>query len=210
MCEEEDGSAARLEAMPETFVDGLAYAARIHAGQPRKGIPVPYIVHPLAVCSLVLEDGGDWERAIGALLHDAAEDQGGRARLDDVRRRFGDRVADIVEGCSDWIAEGPDDEKPPWRERKEAFLVRLAGATEDVARVTLADKVHNALSIVLDYRRVGEALWERFNRDADELWYYRELVKAFRGRGIESPLVDELDRTVLELDDLRRSAGVSR
>src|SRR6266540_467427 len=185
MGSEPPASVSLREAMPDAFVDALAYAARIHAEQPRKGVQVPYIVHPLAVCSLVLEDGGDWERAIGALLHDAAEDQGGRARLEDVRDRFGERVARIVDGCSEWLEEHPGQEKPPWRERKEGYLAHLPTADEDVIRVSLADKVHNARSIVFDYRRVGEALWGRFNRDADELWYYRRLVEAFRSSGTD-------------------------
>jgi (p)ppGpp synthase/HD superfamily hydrolase len=194
--------------MPDAFVDALQYAARIHAGQARKGEGAPYIVHPLAVCSLVLEDGGDWEQAIGGLLHDAAEDQGGRARLDDIRRRFGERVADIVEGCSEWFEERPGEEQPPWRERKEGYLAHLPAASEDVVRVSLADKVHNARSILFDYRRLGDALWERFNRDADEIWYYRALLEAFRKNGTESPLVDELERTVDELERLMKAARV--
>ena len=109
------------------FEDALAYAAHLHAGQPRKDTAIPYVAHLLAVCSLVLEDGGDEDEAIAALLHDGPEDAGGHETLEEIRRRFGDRVADIVADCSDTF-ETP---KPPWRERKEAYLAHLFCMVED-------------------------------------------------------------------------------
>ena len=88
------------------FEEGLIYATRLHARQIRKGNGVPYISHLLGVCALVLEFGGDEDQAIAALLHDAVEDQGGDATRQEIRRRFGDRVAAIVDGCSN--SEGCD------------------------------------------------------------------------------------------------------
>lgn len=180
------------------FGDALAFAAEKHAGQLRKGTRIPYISHPLAVASLVLEHGGGEDEAIAALLHDVPEDCGGRAALDEIRRKFGKTVARIVEGCTDTF----DKPKPPWKHRKAKYLAHLATASKSVLLVSAADKVHNARSILSDYREHGEKLWERFNAGRDgQLWYYRQLIKAFRARG-SSPLVDELDRVVTELERL--------
>ncbi len=188
--------------LSERFDEALVYASRVHGGQVRKGTSVPYVAHVLGVASLVLEDGGDEDQAIAALLHDAAEDQGGRERLEDIRRRFGDRVAGIVDACTDTY-ETP---KPPWRVRKEGYVEHLR-REEDVGalRVSLADKLHNARAIVLDYREIGEALWARFNRGRDDqLWYYRSLLGVFAER-CPGPMFDELRRTVEELDRLCRT-----
>ena len=185
------------------FVDAVAVARELHAGQVRKGTEIPYVSHLLAVAAIVLEAGGDEETAIAALLHDAAEDAGGEETLDSIRARFGDRVAEIVASCSDTF-EHP---KPDWRERKERYLAHLRDddLPEGALLVSLADKLHNARAILLDLRVEGDALWARFNRGAGEqVWYYRALVAAFRARGEHAPLVDELERTVGEI------AGVAR
>jgi (p)ppGpp synthase/HD superfamily hydrolase len=181
----------------ERFEEALTYATQVHASQRRKGGDVPYVAHLLGVTSLVLEDGGGEHEAIAALLHDAVEDQGGAERLVDIRARFGEDVAEIVAGCSD-TDEVP---KPAWRIRKEEYIAALATARSEVVRVSLADKVHNARSVLFDYRLMGEDLWKRFNPDADALWYYRSLVDAFR-QVSHSPLVDELDRVVTELEQV--------
>jgi (p)ppGpp synthase/HD superfamily hydrolase len=178
------------------FDSALAYASAVHVGQVRKGTTVPYVAHLLAVCGLVLEDKGDEDEAIAALLHDAVEDGGGPGRLADIRARFGDRVADIVWACSD-TAVVP---KPPWKERKSRYVAHVREASPSARRVSCADKAHNARAILRDYRELGEDLWGRFNAPSDEqLWYHRELVKAFR-QPDATPLVDELDRVVAELE----------
>jgi (p)ppGpp synthase/HD superfamily hydrolase len=179
-----------------TFEDALTFAVRRHAGQLRKGTNIPYATHLLAVCSVVLEHGGDEEEAIAALLHDAVEDQ--KATLDEIRDRFGARVAEIVAGCSDTDVVP----KPPWRERKEAYIAHLASASPSTRLVSAADKLHNARSILFDYRLHGEALWDRFSASRDEtLWYYRSVVDALRAAG-STPLVDELDRVVTEMEEI--------
>ncbi len=177
------------------FERALVYASRVHAEQKRKGSKTPYVGHLLEVCGLVLAAGGDEEQAIAALLHDAPEDQGGRDRLADVRARFGERVASIVEGCTDTF-EQP---KPPWRARKEAYLEHLREADADVLLVSLADKVANARALVADYRTEGEALWSRFNPDADQRWYYRALADVFLER-CPGQLARELDLAVSDLE----------
>jgi (p)ppGpp synthase/HD superfamily hydrolase len=182
------------------FVEALAYATEVHAGQARKGTTVPYVAHVLGVCALVLEDGGGEDEAIAALLHDAVEDGGGLPVLEEIRRRFGDRVAEIVWACSD-TADVP---KPPWKERKARYVAHVRGAGADARRVSCADKLHNARSILRDYRLEGERLWERFNAPPDEqLWYYRALVEAFQQPG-RTPLVDELARVVGQLEAERK------
>ena len=150
------------------------------------------------MAALVLEQGGDEDLAIAALLHDAVEDQGGPATREVIRARFGDRVTAIVDGCTDADTQP----KPPWRARKEAYLAHLPDASADVRLVSAADKLHNARSVLADYRQVGDALWARFRGGkVGTLWYYRALVTAYRAAG-SSPLVEELDRTVTELERL--------
>ena len=128
--------------MPSTerFCEALEYAVRLHAAQRRKGSDTPYIAHLLSVTAIVLEHGASEDEAIAALLHDAVEDQGGAPVREEIRRRFGPAVATIVDGCTDCDTTP----KPPWRERKEAFLARLPSAGRSVHLVTAADKLHNA------------------------------------------------------------------
>jgi hypothetical protein len=179
------------------FDSALVFAAQLHATQARKGSGVPYIAHLLAVASLVLEHGGTEDDAIAALLHDAVEDQGGPATRDRIRALFGKTVTDIVDGCSD-TDQTP---KPPWKQRKEAYIAHLPHASASVRLVSLADKVHNAQTILQDYRRMGAALWSRFTagRD-DQLWYYRSLVQAFQETDTASQLVADLDKVVSALE----------
>lgn len=180
------------------FEDALIEATRLHAAQKRKGTDIPYIAHLLAVAALVLEDGGDEDEAIAALLHDAVEDQGGAATREHIRRRFGERVARIVDGCTD----ADTIPKPPWRARKEAYIQHLRDAPADVRRVSRADKLHNARAILADLRREGNALWQRFNGGrAGTLWYYRALVQTFQEVG-PCFMVEELDRVVSEIEHL--------
>ncbi len=178
--------------LAERFIDAARYAAEAHGSQARKGTGVPYLAHLLAVASFVLEAGGDEDAAIAALLHDAAEDQGGRARLDDIRARFGARVAHIVEGCTDsWQGQ-----KEPWMERKERYVEHARTLDRDTLLVSAADKVHNAYAILRDLRTHGDKVWARFKAPPDDIiWYYDALVRAFRDAG-GHPLVDELERVV--------------
>src|SRR5262249_18213622 len=187
----------------ERLSDAFAFAAAKHARQKRKGTEIPYVEHLMGVASTALRFGADWDETIAALLHDAPEDQGGRPVLDEIRSRFGPRVAEIVEGCTDTF----DEPKPAWRPRKERYIAHLADVSPSVLRVSAADKLHNARAILEDYRAQGEALWPRFNGGREgTLWYYRALVEAFRKRGA-SPIVEELDRVVTELERLAGTAS---
>ena len=178
------------------FERALLFATRKHAGQTRKATAVPYIAHLLSVAGLVLEAGGDEDLAIAALLHDVVEDCGGAPMLQEVRRRFGKRVANVVDGCTDTDL----DPKPPWRQRKENYLKHLQTADADVRLVSVADKLHNARSILADYREIGEPVWDRFQGKRDgTLWYYRALLNEFR-RGQANPLINQLERLINELE----------
>ena len=184
------------------FDDALHYATRHHARQLRKGTPIPYAAHLLAAASLVLEMHGDEDEAIGALLHDVVEDGGGERALAEIEEAFGATVAGIVRDNSDSVpAEG--EEKPRWYERKKAYLDAFPRKSPAALRVSLADKLHNARSILLDYRTEGDVLWSRFGQGqgiATRI-YYRELAAAFerereRMGDAAQPFVDELRRVV--------------
>jgi (p)ppGpp synthase/HD superfamily hydrolase len=178
------------------FERALLFATRKHAGQRRKGTTVPYVAHLLSVAGLVLEAGGDEDLAIAALLHDVVEDCGGGPMLKEIRRRFGERVAHVVDGCTDTDV----DPKPPWRQRKEDYIAHLRTADADTRLVSAADKLHKVRSIVAIYREIGDRVWERFHGKRDgTLWYYRTLLDEFQ-RKKSSPLIRELERAVIELE----------
>ena len=184
----------------ERFEKALLYAARLHAKQAQKGSRRPYVGHLLGVASLVIRYGGDEDQAIAALLHDAVEDQGGMPTLHAIRRKFGPRVAGIVEGCSDSFTTP----KPAWRKRKEQYIAHVRHAPAEVRLVSAADKLDNARTIVSDLRQIGDRVWSRFKGRKDgTLWYYREILAAFEDAGLD-PLVEELARTV---DLMHRLAG---
>jgi (p)ppGpp synthase/HD superfamily hydrolase len=181
------------------FEEALIFAAQLHREQLRKGTNIPYIAHLLAVAGTALEHGADEDEAIAALLHDGVEDQGGMATLAVIREKFGARVADIVEGCTDAVVIP----KPPWRKRKAAYVAHVPKASASIRLVSASDKLHNARSILSDLYREGENTWARFNGGKEgTLWYYRALVEAFRTAG-NSPLVDELDRVVTAMEQFR-------
>ncbi len=158
----------------------------------------------MGVASLVLEAGGDEDLAIAALLHDVVEDCGGGPMLREVRRRFGSRVAKIVDGCTDAYTFP----KPPWRERKETYIRHLRDADEDTRIVSAADKLNNVRSILSDYREVGEFVWSRFSGGREgTLWYYRTLLDEFL-RSKSNRITRELKLAVNELEILSESSNV--
>jgi (p)ppGpp synthase/HD superfamily hydrolase len=179
------------------FVEAMAYAAEKHATQTRKGSDIPYLGHLLSVAGFVIEADGTETEAIAALLHDAAEDQGGEATLAEIREKFGDEVAEIVGECSDTF-ETP---KPPWRERKQRYVDHLPEASDAAILVSLADKLHNARAILRDYREVGDRLWQRFSVQDPQLhlWYYRSLLDVYAQR-VDNWMVDELREVIDKLE----------
>ena len=189
--------------LSDRFTEATAYALLHHRDQRRKGSDIPYAAHVLAVAAITLEMESSEDEAIAALLHDVIEDGGGPAAEAEIAARFGADVAEMVRANSDTDVEP----KPPWRARKEAYLAGIATKSIGAVRVSIADKLHNARSILLDHRRIGDLIWDRFTADRDEtLWYYESLVGAFEDRRDElgdgaSAALDELERVVFELVD---------
>jgi (p)ppGpp synthase/HD superfamily hydrolase len=188
----------RSQKLGPRFLRAFLFAAEKHGGQARKASTIPYIAHLMGVTSLALEAGGDEDLAIAALLHDVVEDCGGKPMLKEVRRRFGSRVANVVDGCTD----ADTDPKPPWRERKESYIRHLRTADADTRLVSAADKLNNVRSILSDYRELGEFVWSRFNGGREgTLWYYRSLRDEFL-RHKPNRISRELDLAVKELESL--------
>ncbi|HZK79706.1 MAG TPA: HD domain-containing protein [Humisphaera sp.] len=187
--------------MPSTtdrFQEAVIFAVRLHANQLRKATDIPYVSHLFSVAALAMEHGATEDEAIAALLHDAVEDQGGKPTLEEIRRRFGDHVASIVDGCTD-TDQHP---KPPWRERKQAYIDHVHHASPSVCLVSACDKLHNSRCILSDVRVEGDAAFKKFTGSKDgTLWYYRSLVNGFAGK-IPKRLADELERVVSELERL--------
>jgi GTP pyrophosphokinase len=182
------------------FLDALRYAATLHAAQVRKATSIPYVAHLLSVAGIAIEHGADEDEAIAALLHDAPEDCGGLPVLAEIRKRFGERVEQIVAACSDTF-ETP---KPPWVERKVQYIAHVRAASPSVRLVSMSDKLHNARAILADYRELGDAVFSRFKRGESHsvLWYYRRLADEFSAADSSSRLAQELDRVVSELEKL--------
>lgn len=177
------------------FEQALVYATRLHANQTRKISGVPYIAHLLSVAALVLEAGGTEEEVIAALLHDSIEDQGGKATREEIRQSFGDKVVAIINGCTEW--DTPP--KPPWQERKNRYLENLRHASTSVRRVSLADKLHNARSLLADWRQYGDSIWTYFKASREgTLWFYQSLVQVYRQTGSDW-MTEELERVVGQL-----------
>ncbi len=186
------------------FLRAFLFAAQKHSGQTRKTSTIPYIAHLMGVASLVVEAGGDEDLAIAALLHDVVEDCGGTPMLKEVRRRFGQRVAKVVDGCTDAYT----DPKPPWRERKETYIRHLKTADADTRLVSAADKLNNVRSILSDYRAIGESVWSRFSGGREgTLWYYRTLRDVFLERP-RNRITRDFELAVSELDSLAAAKQV--
>jgi (p)ppGpp synthase/HD superfamily hydrolase len=182
--------------LSDKYPEAVAYAARAHADQVRKGTEIPYISHSLAVSALVMEHGGNEVQAIAALLHDVLEDCGAH-HAPMIAARFGKDVLTIVEGLTDGLPDARG-AKSPWRERKENYLAHLDCADLDVVLVSACDKLHNALAIANDHAVIGEAIFERFSPPKScTVWYYNELARILSGRlGADHRLIGKLDATL--------------
>ncbi|MBC6434185.1 HD domain-containing protein [Nostoc sp. HG1] len=181
--------------LTQRFESALIYATRLHAHQTRKISGVPYISHLLSVTALVLEAGGTEEEAIAALLHDTIEDQGGKTIREDIRQRFGETIATIIDGCTEW--DTPP--KPPWLERKQRYLQHLRHASSSVRLVSLADKLHNSRSLLADWRQYGDVIWTNFTAGKEKtLWFYQSLLEVYQEIGSDW-MTQELERVVNQL-----------
>jgi (p)ppGpp synthase/HD superfamily hydrolase len=178
----------------------LQFTFKLHGRDSRKASNIPYMAHLLSVCALVQQDGGDEDEAIAALLHDALEDKPEETNRSEITELFGERVAAIIEVSIDTPPEYKGGVKPPWRQRKESYLAHIRSVEPAYLRVTVADKLDNVRSILADYARVGDKLWERFNAGwEDQLWYYESAVKAYDEAGFRGSMLDELSHLVVEL-----------
>jgi (p)ppGpp synthase/HD superfamily hydrolase len=185
------------------FDEALQLASDLHRDQKRKETPIPYIAHLMAVSGIVLEANAYHrfdnieDLAIAALLHDAIEDQGHQIELEDIRKRFGDTVHDIVRDCSDAIIHTQGEKKAPWKVRKQAYIDRVKSKSRETVLVSCADKLHNARSIMFDYDRIGDVIWDRFTPEKEEtLWYYESLLQAFRTAWPDNPLLPDFAAVV--------------
>ncbi len=147
----------------------IEFAARAHRHQLRKGSDTPYLSHPYSVGLMLARAGFDPEVVAAGILHDTVEDT--PVTLEDLRNTFGDRVAAIVEGCTE------PDRSATWEERKEHTIHYLQTATYEVRSVSCADKLHNLSTVAEEYSELGDAVWSRFKRGREKQeWYYRSLV----------------------------------
>lgn len=178
----------------------LALSAQLHRNQFRKARNVPYLAHLWSVAALVLEHGGDDRQVAAALLHDAAEDQGGEPVLERIATELDEDVAQLVRHLSDSLADTTTgEEKQGWEARKRAYIDGLASADDRVLLVSACDKLHNLRSLLSDHRELGESVWTHFTYSDPEVhfWYYGSLIDAFRGRipaALEQELADTLGR----------------
>jgi (p)ppGpp synthase/HD superfamily hydrolase len=185
----------------------LELAFRLHGHDARKESQIPYLAHLLSVCALVQLDGGSQEEAIAALLHDAIEDKSTQISREEIGKQFGQKVLNIVKISSDTPSDYVGGPKPPWKERKQAYIKHIYETDPALLRVTVADKVDNARAILADYQRIGDEVWKRFNAGKDgQLWYYKSCVEAFAAAGFKGPLLEELRKLV---DQLLKQSGNS-
>ena len=203
----------KLSPLSIRFDHALLFAAQVHRNQGRKKSGVPYISHLLGVAAIVLDYGGDEDMGIAALLHDAAEDHGGKAMLAVISQMFGPRVAKIVDGCTDSYGdEGKN--KPKWYPRKLRYIRRMRHEDADTRFVSAADKLYNARAILRDVRQYGDSAFGSFSAPkAKVLWYYRSLVREYRAAGVThqlKPLLDDYDRVVTELEHLALVSGAGK
>lgn len=187
--------------LSDRFFQAMSYASEAHREQVRKSTNIAYISHPFGVAALVLEAGGDEDQAIAGLLHDVAEDCGGEVRLIEIAKFFGDRVENIVRGCSDSLVVD-EVNKAPWMVRKEVHIEHLKTSDSDTLFVTAADKTHNARAIATDIQSIGDEVWERFNASRSEIiWYYKSILRVLSDAKVTQALLNPLAAAIGVMDD---------
>ena len=153
----------------------ILFAVQAHHDTERRGKGFPYIVHPMEAVEIVATITSDQELLAAAALHDTIEDT--EVTVDDIRREFGDRIAELVHAESDQFTEGVSEEDS-WHDRKQAAIDRLAAASHDAKIVAMGDKLSNMRAIWRDYQVKGDALWSIFHAKdkASHEWHYRRLA----------------------------------
>ena len=192
-----------ISPLSDRMYSALNLAFELHGGDSRKSSNVPMIAHMFSVCALVLQDGGEEDEGIAALLHDALEDKPEKINRKDIENRFGKKVLEIVEVSTDTPKDYKGGPKPPWRIRKEAYLEHIRQTDPGLLRVTVADKIDNARAILADYYQMGSKVWEKFNApQEDQIWYYNAAVEAYQSVGFSGFLMDELCALVEQMNRL--------
>ena len=160
----------------------IVFAVNAHRNTERRGKGFPYVVHPMEAVEIVATITPDQELLAAAALHDTIEDTD--VTVEDIRREFGDRIADIVHAESDRFTEGVSEEDS-WHERKQAAIDRLAAAPHDAKIVAMGDKLSNMRAIARDYAIRGDELWKIFHakNKADHEWHYRGLAASLSELG---------------------------
>ena len=177
----------------------LALAARAHREQLRKGTDLPYLMHVVHVSTILLRHGFDEDLVVAGILHDVVEDCD--VPLAQIAGAFGDRVAELVEAVSE--TKAVDGTELPWEQRKDEKLAHLRAGGPDVAALKAADAIHNLRSISADFRALGPAVWDRFQRGPEPtLGYYRAIRDEVRAKLPDHPIAAELADAVAELEQL--------
>ena len=185
------------------YKKALSFAFDLHKDDRRKGKDTPYLAHLLSVSTMVMDDGGTEDEAISGLLHDSLEDHPDQVTREVLEAEFGKTVADIVQGCTDTPDGFQGGEKPPWKDRKVAYINHLKEAPTSVLKVAIADKLHNARELLSDLELDCEATIDRFNVGWDEqLWYLDELLAVFGEKMQGSLHLDGFRKTVRRLKGL--------
>jgi len=172
--------------------EALDFALETHWAndrQMRKGKDVPYIVHPLTVALILARAGADEEVVAAGLLHDTVEDSSADhpVTIEDLRVRFGERVAALVESVTE------DDKNVPWPERKEIVLRHVKAISDSSVLLKSADVIANDSELLADFSRDGDKVFERFKVDCRQLIQYKlRLNEALVNRWPESPLAADL------------------
>jgi (p)ppGpp synthase/HD superfamily hydrolase len=172
----------------------IKIAGVAHRKQKRKGSDIPYIIHPFAVMTIASEATDDEDTLIACLLHDTIEDVPEEYSKEQMRKDFGGNVVKIVEGVT------KDDTLKSWKERSDSYLKHLEEqASDESVMVSCADKIHNLMSMVEDYKNIGDKLYERFNSNKDQqTWFYESVCKIVKKRLPNLKLTKDLEDLIKE------------
>ena len=164
--------------MMNILEEAIIYATIMHQGKVRKLEGNPYILHPIEVSQILSTMTDDEELITAGILHDIVEDTDGT--LEEIEKRFGKRVADLVASESEGKKTEDDDKAKSWKRRKEESIRELKNSKDiSVKMLWLADKLANIRSLAGMYSEKGEALWQEFNETDPDLqrWYYTSIAE---------------------------------
>lgn len=188
----------------------FAFAAKHHDQQVRKGTRLPYLTHPANVAVILSRYGRDEDTVVAGILHDVIEDctrsKNGRSMQARIREKFGDGVVETVLMVSRREIDA-DGTALSFEQQKHDYLERLGGASDSARWVCVADKIHNAGSLLADLRRTQdpvdrEAIWRRFRLGkAGTVQWYRDVYERLRAVGFSAPIMSELAEMVVDLEN---------